>query len=111
MSYTISPDGKAITCHRCGLTSHNLHDVRHRYCGRCNIYHDDVATQGPVRWRHKARGTTYSVMEYEARVQVASGEPIVEGDLVVVYRAESDGSVWVRRRSEFLDGRFEAEPA
>lgn len=62
---------------------------------------------GPVRWRHKARGTTYSVMEYEARVQLAAGEPIVEGDVVVVYRAESDGTVWVRRRSEFLDGRFE----
>jgi ribosomal protein L37E len=43
MSYTISPDGKAITCGQCGLTSHNLHDVRHRYCGKCNIYHDDAA--------------------------------------------------------------------
>lgn len=39
-TYTISPDGKSITCTRCGKTSHNLNDVDHRYCGFCHQYHD-----------------------------------------------------------------------
>lgn len=34
-TYTISPDGSAITCHMCGLTSHNLNDVAERFCGYC----------------------------------------------------------------------------
>jgi len=42
MSYTISPDGKAITCHKCGLTSHNLNDVANRYCDKCRVFHDDM---------------------------------------------------------------------
>jgi hypothetical protein len=63
--YMISPDGKAITCGKCGLTSHNLHDVRHRFCGKCNLYHDDCSVEfdctgcgrhifqfgGPLSWR------------------------------------------------------------
>jgi hypothetical protein len=40
--YEISPDGRAITCGECGLTSHNPHDVAHRYCGNCHVFHDDV---------------------------------------------------------------------
>lgn len=39
--YTIAPDGKSITCRRCGLTSHNPHDVAQRYCGHCHAFHDD----------------------------------------------------------------------
>lgn len=38
--FTIAPDGKSITCHRCGLTSHHPKDVEHRYCGRCHIFHE-----------------------------------------------------------------------
>jgi hypothetical protein len=45
MTYRIndSPDaagGKSITCLRCGMTSHNPHDVEHRYCGNCDMFHD-----------------------------------------------------------------------
>lgn len=40
-SYTISADGKAITCAECGLTSHNPNDVATRYCGQCKAFHDD----------------------------------------------------------------------
>ena len=39
MTYTLTPS--TITCHICGLTSHNLHDVRFRYCGNCHRFHDD----------------------------------------------------------------------
>lgn len=44
MSYAISPDGTAITCTRCGLTSANLNDVAQRYCSHCKIFHDDPAS-------------------------------------------------------------------
>ncbi len=38
--YTVAPDGKSITCHRCGLTSYNQRDIEHRYCGECHRFHD-----------------------------------------------------------------------
>ncbi len=41
MTYMISPDGKAITCRRCGLTSHNPRDVAELYCGNCHQLHDE----------------------------------------------------------------------
>jgi hypothetical protein len=39
-SYRVA-DG-AITCLICGATSPNPNDVRLRYCGSCNVFHDDV---------------------------------------------------------------------
>jgi hypothetical protein len=39
--YTITTDGRSITCKRCGMTSHNLNDVRNRYCGHCKLFHED----------------------------------------------------------------------
>jgi len=30
-----------ITCLRCGRTSYNGNDIKHRYCGNCNVYLDD----------------------------------------------------------------------
>jgi hypothetical protein len=38
--YTISEDGLSITCLICGMTSHNLNDVAHKYCGRCHVFLD-----------------------------------------------------------------------
>lgn len=43
-SYSISPDGTAITCHRCGRISHSANDVQFHYCGNCHQFHDDVET-------------------------------------------------------------------
>lgn len=37
--YSISSDGKMITCHTCGSTSHNRNDVANRYCGKCHKFH------------------------------------------------------------------------
>ena len=31
----------SITCPKCGLTSYNANDIKHRFCGRCG-YHDDL---------------------------------------------------------------------
>lgn len=41
MSYDVSVDGRSITCHQCGRTSHHPDDVAARYCGACKIFHDD----------------------------------------------------------------------
>jgi len=38
--FTISADGKSMTCHTCGKTSHNANDVAQRFCGRCKIFLD-----------------------------------------------------------------------
>ena len=32
-------DHRAIKCLRCGLTSHNVHDVEALYCGYCGVFH------------------------------------------------------------------------
>lgn len=37
-TYTLSEDGQSITCLKCGKTSFNVNDVKHRYCGFCHEY-------------------------------------------------------------------------
>lgn len=39
-SFTVSetPEGTAITCHACGMTSFNANDIKHRYCRKCNKF-------------------------------------------------------------------------
>ncbi len=56
------------------------------------------------RWRHKKRGTTYEIvglakLQYSGRLDDMTP--------MIVYRSESDGSLWVRSEKEFGDGRFE----
>lgn len=41
-TYTISADGKSITCKRCRRTSHHPSDVKRHYCGHCHVFHDDL---------------------------------------------------------------------
>lgn len=38
-TYTLSPGGCSITCHRCGRTSYNVGDIDNRYCGFCRKFH------------------------------------------------------------------------
>jgi hypothetical protein len=39
---TYATDGASIQCLLCGSISHNPSDVRHRYCDRCRVFHDDL---------------------------------------------------------------------
>lgn len=55
-------------------------------------------------FRHIKRGSVYSKIG-DAQVQ-ASDAPLTDYEVVVVYRGV-DGQLWVRRKSEFYDGRFE----
>lgn len=57
------------------------------------------ATPGSV-WRHRKTQGLYEVVLSNALIE-ASKTP------AVVYRARSDGQVWVRPVAEFMDGRFE----
>jgi hypothetical protein len=43
LSCAISSDGRAITCHGCGHTSHHPDDVAAKYCGHCHVFHDEEA--------------------------------------------------------------------
>ena len=56
-------------------------------------------------YRHNKRGTTYTLIG-EAQVQATNDAPLKDFETVVVYRGE-DGNLWVRRKAEFHDGRFE----
>lgn len=56
------------------------------------------------RYRHKKRGTSYTVVVAHAELQTSA--PLREGAEIVVYRGD-DGKFWARPSSEFHDGRFE----
>ena len=60
----------------------------------------------PSRWRHKKRGTFYTTLGL-AQVQCPPEAPLRDQEVVVLYVGD-DGDLWVRRQSEFYDGRFEA---
>lgn len=60
------------------------------------------------RVRHLKRGSTYGVAFRQVEIQ--TGRPIIEGNIITVYVAEADGTVWGRPVEEFTDGRFEAAP-
>jgi len=46
-SYEIAADDASITCKHCGRTSYNPGDIENRYCGHCNVFHDDEPYIGP----------------------------------------------------------------
>ncbi len=56
------------------------------------------------RVRHKKRGSTYRVI---GRGELQSSSPTEEGAMLVAYRCEADGRLWIRPANEFDDGRFE----
>lgn len=41
-----------------------------------------------------------------AEGEVQARKPLTEGERVMIYQNVQDGTVWVRRKTEFFDGRF-----
>lgn len=37
-----------ITCPQCGMTSYHPEDVRHKYCGNCHEFHEDMPKRLPA---------------------------------------------------------------
>lgn len=67
-----------------------------------------------MKYRHKKRGTEYEIISdmasFQTSAQSLSGQKyahVYDDDSVVVYRSLDDGEVYVRRFTEFFDGRFE----
>ena len=58
-----------------------------------------------MRWRHKKRGSIYIEIGRGILQNAISG--IDDGQPMVLYRSEEDGSLWCRPTDEFEDGRFE----
>lgn len=65
------------------------------------VMQDLEAPSEGKRYRHKARGTEYTLIG----VGRAHGT-LHDEDPVVLYRGD-DGGLWVRHQAEFSDGRFE----
>lgn len=53
-------------------------------------------------WQHVKSGGFYRIVTW-GRIEADLSE-------VVIYRAEKDGTVWVRPKDEFFDGRFVRVP-
>lgn len=66
---------------------------------------------GPKRWRHVKRGSTYVELG-RGELQISTVQTILaEGDRLIAYQCTTDGRVWFRREAEFEDGRFEPLPS
>ncbi|BBB99420.1 hypothetical protein [Bradyrhizobium elkanii] len=61
--------------------------------------------EAPAWWRHKKRGGRYKLVG-TAQVQAPEDAPLTDYEVVQVY-VDDKGEMWIRRRSEFFDGRFE----
>lgn len=59
----------------------------------------------PDKYRHKKRGTIYTVVGM-ATVQCEPSDDIADGEAMILYQ-DANGQYWVRRYEEFHDGRFE----
>ena len=59
-----------------------------------------------MRYRHKKRGSTYTLVG-RAKIQAPKDAPLTDYEVVQIYQSEATNEMYVRRVSEFNDGRFE----
>ena len=83
--------------------------IRHTYRALgLKAYHDHWLLAHDFKWFpthfHRKRKSKYLLIG-GGSVQVSSGAPLEEGDEVAVYQ-DRQGRLWVRRYTEFEDGRF-----
>ena len=60
---------------------------------------------GHALWRHKKTGTIYRILT------VGLLEKNLEPHVIYTEECDDECPLWIRPVSEFLDGRFEPEPA
>lgn len=77
-TFIISPAGDSITCELCGMTSYHPEDVRHHYCGKCHIFHDDIPKGRREPWLRRAVWS-----KLLARMRYKSGTEVRERDIVI----------------------------
>ena len=63
-------------------------------------------TQIETLWRHYQRQTVYRVIG-AAAIQCPDDRPLRDDENVLLYQDVNSGKYYVRRNSEFYDGRFE----
>lgn len=73
-TYELTEGGSAIRCRRCGLTSHNPYDVQQRYCGNCNLFHEDMAELLAERTRLRIQVDTLESIIRGASEQLGQGD-------------------------------------
>ena len=84
-TYTIASDGKSIRCNRCATTSHNLNDVREKFCSRCKIFHEEAVETSSVVF-HVEEGQRQALILAVARLSVERpGWRTMLRDIAVVF--------------------------
>lgn len=83
--------------------------IRHTYVALgLKAYYDHWLLPHDYKWFpthfHRKRKSKYLLIG-GGSVQVSSGVPLEEGDEVAIYQ-DRQGRLWVRRYTEFEDGRF-----
>ena len=49
----------SFTCRDCGMTSYNLNDVKHRYCGRCHKFMAELRTAADLKEAQRRFADSY----------------------------------------------------
>ena len=59
---------RSITCPKCGRTSYHPEDVRHRYCGACHQFHDDmgISMRAFTMYRRNVPDATHNALQKNA---------------------------------------------
>src|ERR1700690_4304978 len=110
-TFTLAPDGKSITCLKCGKTSYNLNDVKEKYCGFCHEWHPDPDNPNPLPW-HTCPVCGYRT-DYASCVTDRSKERPEPGDISACLKC---GEVFIftdtlDMRQADLNGLLELSPA